>query len=110
MGGLDWKGAVQDIAGAQKFLLGKGCKKVGILGFCMGGALTIVASSFIPGFDAAAPFYGIPDPNHYDINKITCKFQGHFGELDALKGFSDAESAKAFEAKLKAHNHHAEVM
>ncbi len=110
MGGLDWKGAVQDIAGAQKFLLGKGCKKVGILGFCMGGALTIVAASHIAGFDAVAPFYGIPDPKHYNIEKLTGKFQGHFGELDALKGFSDPETAKAFEAKLKAFNHNAEVM
>ena len=110
MGGLDWKGAIADIAGAKKFLEGKHCKKVGILGFCMGGALTIAAVASIPGFDAAAPFYGIPDLSHYNTENITCKFQGHFGETDQMKGFSDPESGKALEAKLKKFNHHAEVI
>lgn len=110
MGGLDWKGALADIAGAKRFLESKGCTKVGILGFCMGGALTIASVASIPGFDAAAPFYGIPDLKHYNIENITCKFQGHFGEKDQMKGFSDPESGKALEAKLKKFNHHAEVM
>lgn len=110
MGGLDWKGAIADIAGAKKFLEGKHCKKVGILGFCMGGALTIAAVASIPGFDAAAPFYGIPDLSHYNTENITCKFQGHFGETDQMKGFSDPESGKTLEAKLKKFNPHAEVM
>ncbi len=34
------------------------CEKVGLLGFCMGGALTIAASSSIKEIDAASPFYG----------------------------------------------------
>jgi carboxymethylenebutenolidase len=76
---LDWKGAINDIAAAKKFLEGKRCKKIGILGFCMGGALTIAAAAMIPGFDAAAPFYGIPDLNTYHLENIKCKFQGHFG-------------------------------
>jgi carboxymethylenebutenolidase len=67
MSGLDWKGAIADIAGAKKFLEGKHCKKIGIIGFCMGGALTIAAAASIPGFDAVAPFYGIPDLSHYNI-------------------------------------------
>ena len=36
MNGLDWIGAVQDIAGCVKFLKEKkGCAKVGVVGFCM---------------------------------------------------------------------------
>lgn len=70
---------MKDIAGAQQFLIEKGVKKVGILGFCMGGALTIASVATIPGFDAAAPFYGIPDLSKFDVSKITCKFEAHFG-------------------------------
>jgi carboxymethylenebutenolidase len=37
MNNLDWQGAVQDISGAVKYLKEKeGCKKVGVVGFCMG--------------------------------------------------------------------------
>ena len=31
MSGLDWPGALQDIAGAAKFLKSKGCKKVRLM-------------------------------------------------------------------------------
>ena len=31
MSGLDWSGALQDIAGAAKFLKSKGCKKVRLI-------------------------------------------------------------------------------
>jgi len=46
LGGLDWEGAVKDIEGAAKHLREMGCKKVGVTGFCMGGALSIAALSF----------------------------------------------------------------
>ena len=36
MGGLDWKGAISDIAGAKKFLEEKHCKKSGHLRFLYG--------------------------------------------------------------------------
>ncbi len=39
IGGLDWAGAIQDIRGAILYLKSKGCKKVGLTGFCMGGAV-----------------------------------------------------------------------
>ena len=49
MSGLDFVGASdQDIAGAVKHLAGMG-GKVGVMGFCMGGALTIAACARLPG-------------------------------------------------------------
>ena len=108
--GLDWDGALKDIAGAQQFLLENGAKKVGILGFCMGGALTIASVATIPGFDAAAPFYGIPDLTKFDVSKITCKFEAHFGEKDDHKGFSDPESAEKLLEKIKPTNPTANLM
>jgi carboxymethylenebutenolidase len=38
---LDWSNAVQDIRNASEYLKKKGCIKIGVLGFCMGGALVI---------------------------------------------------------------------
>jgi carboxymethylenebutenolidase len=61
LGGLDFVGAVQDIRGAVLHLKKLGCSKVGITGFCMGGALTVAAACSFSDADAVVPFYGIPD-------------------------------------------------
>ena len=53
MSGLDFVGASdQDIAGAVKHLAGMS-RKVGVMGFCMGGALTIAAAARVPAWPAA---------------------------------------------------------
>lgn len=44
--GLDFENAVKDIAGAVKFLKETHkCTKVGVIGYCMGGALALAAAS-----------------------------------------------------------------
>ena len=102
MSELDWKDAVQVIGGAANYLLKHGCTKVGVTGFCMGGALTIAGIYFWGKlFSAAAPFYGIPDLSQWDINKITCPVALNFAELDKAVGFSDPGSARSLEKKLK---------
>lgn len=101
MNNLDWPGAVKDIQGAAKYLLANGCKKVGVTGFCMGGALTLAAAALIPEISAAAPFYGIPSPELCDVSKVNIPVQAHFGEDDALKGFSAKEDAEALKEKQK---------
>ncbi|KAK3265780.1 hypothetical protein CYMTET_25563, partial [Cymbomonas tetramitiformis] len=74
---------------------------VGVTGFCMGGALTFGAAA--KGADVAciAPFYGIPDPKYFDTTAIKIPVQAHFGQLDALAGFSDPETAQANFQKMK---------
>lgn len=87
-----------------------GCKKVGIVGFCMGGALCLATAATYKGFDAVAPFYGVCDLKKYDLSKITCKFQGHFAEKDAHKGFSDPETAKEMFENVKSNNPDAKLL
>ena len=41
--GLDLSGAVKDVEGSVSYLKSLGCKKVGILGFGTGGALTVAS-------------------------------------------------------------------
>lgn len=100
MNDLDWQGAVQDIQAAVDYLkTSRGVKKIGIVGFCMGGALTLASASLVDGIDAAAPFYGIGQLGDPALAK--CPLQLHFGDKDALVGFSDITAQNSLEQKLK---------
>ena len=82
MGGLDFPGAThQDIRAAVLHLKGLG-GKVGVTGFCMGGALSIAAAVHVPEVSAAVCFYGIPPKDFADPAKIRIPFQAHFADRD----------------------------
>lgn len=82
MNGLDFADAThQDLHGAKQYLAQRG-GKVGVLGFCMGGALTIASAVHVPGLSAAVCFYGIPPAEFADPALIRIPFQGHFASLD----------------------------
>ena len=61
MTNLDWPRAKDEIAAAATWLKTTGSPKVGAIGFCMGGALTLIAAQHADDVAAAAPFYGTPD-------------------------------------------------
>ncbi|MCR6658823.1 MAG: dienelactone hydrolase family protein [Asticcacaulis sp.] len=82
MDGLDFPGAVhQDIAAAFDYLKTIN-PSVAVMGFCMGGALTIGAAARLEGFKAAVCFYGVPPKAFADPANIKIPFQGHFGRKD----------------------------
>jgi carboxymethylenebutenolidase len=82
MTGLDFPGAThQDIRGAVQSLAAQGAK-VGVMGFCMGGALTVAAAVHVPECAAGVCFYGIPPADFADPAKIRIPFQGHFANKD----------------------------
>lgn len=83
MNGLDFPGAThQDIRGAVDHLRGLGSGKVAVMGFCMGGALSIAAAVHVPQLDAAVCLYGIPPKEFADPANIRIPFQGHFASKD----------------------------
>lgn len=83
MGGLDFgDAATQDARGAAQYLLSTGSKKVGVMGFCMGGALTLIAAMYDPEFSAAVTFYGYPPPEAGDVGTIKIPVQGHWALHD----------------------------
>lgn len=94
-------GAIQDIKGAAQFLLKSGCKKVGVTGFCMGGALSLAAAALVPEISAAAPFYGIPNILLANVSTIKIPVQCHFGKNDSSNTANPVEYMK-LEQKLKA--------
>ena len=57
-------------------------KKVAVGGFCMGGALTILAAARVPEMDAGAGFYGIPDLPAAELKKIKIPLICHFANKD----------------------------
>ena len=87
MSGLDFVGASdQDIAGAVKHLAGIGSStgsgKVGVMGFCLGGALTIAACARVSGIACGVPYYGVPPGQLADPSRIKIPMQGHFANTD----------------------------
>ena len=99
MGGLNFADAAgQDIRGAVQYLK-QSSAKVGVTGYCMGGALTILAAVFVPEVDAAVAWYGFPPLEYVDASKITAPLMGHFALHD---GFFKIEQVDQLEQKLKA--------
>jgi len=88
---------------AARFLRSEGSPRVGVVGFCMGGALTLIVASEAEAaalVACAASFYGVPGADACDLGKIACPLQAHFGEEDTLEGFSDPSAAKRLEDAL----------
>jgi carboxymethylenebutenolidase len=82
MTGLDWVGATQqEVRGAVQFLK-QTCGNVAVSGFCMGGALTIIAAVKVPEADAGICFYGIPPAAQANPAEIRIPLQGHFANQD----------------------------
>ena len=71
---LDFADAAgQDVRGAVQYLKSSGSAKVGVTGFCMGGALTVLSSMYVPEADAAAIWYGYPPLDYIDASKSTSR-------------------------------------
>ncbi|XP_050418812.1 putative carboxymethylenebutenolidase [Patella vulgata] len=102
MSSLDWQGAVQDIRGCAQHLKKQGCAKVGVIGFCMGGALSLASAALVTEVSASAPFYGIPNKELADPSSIKIPVQCHFGEQDVLEGFSAPADQDKLKESLKA--------
>ncbi len=82
MTGLNFgEAASQDIRGAVQFLKARGAK-VGVTGFCMGGALTILSLSMAPEADAGVVWYGYPPLEYVDASKISAPVMAHWAEQD----------------------------
>ena len=82
MTGLNFGDAAsQDIRGAVQFLKARG-NKVGVTGFCMGGALTLLALCMAPEVDAAVVWYGCPPLEYLDAAKIKPPLQAHWATQD----------------------------
>src|SRR5215470_10732122 len=82
MSSLDFADAThQDLRGAAQYLKEQS-GNVTVMGYCMGGALTIAAAVHVPEFAAGVCFYGIPPKDFADPARIRVPLQGHFANKD----------------------------
>jgi carboxymethylenebutenolidase len=97
MDGLDFgDAAAQDIRGAVTYLKTMS-GKVGLTGFCMGGALALLALNQMPDVASAVVWYGLPPLEYLDASKIKAPLLAHWATQDQ---FFPAASVDALEAKL----------
>jgi carboxymethylenebutenolidase len=100
MQGLDFAdAATQDAGGAAAFLRERGSRRVGVMGFCMGGALAMLGVMHGREFDAASTWYGFPPPDAGEPSHIRVPIQGHWARDD---DHFTIEGVDAIERKLKA--------
>jgi carboxymethylenebutenolidase len=72
--------------------------KTGVMGFCVGGGLTLRYALRTPGLAAAVMFYGPPETDPEKLAALKAPLQGHFGALD--QGIT-TDRVDAFRAALK---------
>jgi carboxymethylenebutenolidase len=88
--------AATDIRAAADYLLGLDAvapKAVGVVGFCMGGALALYAAAEHPDrFAAAVDLYGGHPKVTIDPEKLRVPVQGHFGRQDTHVPEADARA------------------
>jgi len=101
MKGLNFgEAAGQDIRGAVQYLK-QSSPKVGVTGFCMGGALTVLSAVNVPEMDLAVIWYGYPPLEYVDAKKVKAPLLGHWATEDQAFAISGVD---ALEKKLKEAN------
>jgi carboxymethylenebutenolidase len=92
--------AEKELRGAFQYLQGYKAvspKKVGTIGFCMGGALALFAASKNPDINAAVVFYGVHPNIKPDLANLKAPVLGIYAEND---GFVNQDVVKALDGEL----------
>ncbi len=101
--------AIKDLTGAVTYLQSLpqvAPKKVGCIGFCMGGSLTLALAAASSDIAAAAPFYAGLQPPAEELAKIEAEMFCAFGADDT--GIP-LENVQNFEANLRSSSRNAIV-
>lgn len=98
MKALNWDIALDEIGGAAAYLRGheRCVGRVGVTGFCLGGALAFAAATHYPDLiSATVPFYGIPvEAARADFSKVRAPIMAHFATRDQWAKAELAETIK----------------
>jgi len=98
---LDQAKTREDFIAATSFLKSRpeGTGRVGVVGFCYGGAIANMLATRVPDLAAAVPFYGTQPPAA-DVPKIKAQLLIHYAESDERVN----AGWPTYEAALKASN------
>jgi carboxymethylenebutenolidase len=100
MQSLKWENTLADIAAAIDSA--KVAGRVGILGYCFGGAAAWMAASRLPGLACAVPYYGGAIPNLIG-EQPKCPVMFHWGETDHSIPLEAARKVSAAHPQAVAH-------
>jgi len=101
MSGLNFgEAASQDVHGAIQYLKARG-GKVGVTGYCMGGALTLLSLTMSSEVAAGVVWYGYPPLEFVDASKIKAPVLAHWATQDQFFALSGVD---ALEEKLRGAN------
>lgn len=106
---LNREQAVKDLLGAVRHLQAMDAvapKKLGCIGFCMGGSLTLALAAATTDIAGAAPFYAGMQPGRDQIARIEAELFCAFGADD--EGIP-IENVRKFEENLRETGRNAEV-
>lgn len=106
---LDQAKVRQDFIAATHLLMKRpdSTGKVGVVGFCYGGAMANNLATLVPELAAAVPFYGSA-PNPADVSKIKAALLIHFAQNDQRVNASFPpyeEALKANKIQYEAHTY-----
>ena len=106
---LDIAAAEKKLRGAIDYLLARGevaGDRVGTVGFCMGGQLSLYAACANPRVGACVDFYGIHPNVQPDLAALQAPVLGFFAEQD---GFVPPAAARQLESDLRAAGKQVEI-
>lgn len=92
----------KELQGAAEYLLKHDAvtsNKIGVVGFCMGGALALYTATKNPNIGACVVFYGGHPNVKPDLPSLVAPVLGLYAEKD---GFVTPQSVRELESKLKA--------
>lgn len=102
MMGMKIDEAARDMSGAVDYLVGLDAAsgdKVGCVGYCMGGGLSLYLASLKPAIGACVIYYGAMPGTQPELENVQAAVLGHYAEND---GFATPAAARELEANLKA--------
>ena len=97
----------EELAGAVAYLLARSStKRIGAVGFCMGGQLALFAATLNPAVGACVNFYGIHPNVKADYAKLAGPVLGLYAERD---GFVTPTVARQVDADIRAAGKSSEI-
>ena len=93
--------AARDMSGAIEYLVGLEAAtgdRVGFVGYCMGGGLSLFLASLEPQIGACVVYYGVLPGAQPDLSQVQASVLGHFAEHDQ---WASPAAARDLENKLQ---------